>query len=100
PLQFRKLSIVTNERQQNEPPDAKDGRRRAVIEAVEPQVQCGAFPIKRIVGDTIVVRADVFGDGHDAIDCVLLYQAPSSDGWQRVPMRFLNNDRWEAAFQV
>ncbi len=77
-----------------------EGRRRAVIEAVEPQVDCGRFPIKRVVGDEVVVRADVFSDGHDAIACAVLYCPPGSSQWHRVPMRFLNNDRWEAAFTV
>jgi starch synthase (maltosyl-transferring) len=77
-----------------------DGRRRAVIEAVEPQLDYGTFPIKRVVGDEVVVRADVFGDGHDAIACALLVCQPGHDEWLRVPLRFLNNDRWEAAFTV
>ena len=43
-----------------------EGRRRAVIEAVEPQLDCGRFPLKRIVGDEIVVRAE--GVGRDRGD--------------------------------
>jgi starch synthase (maltosyl-transferring) len=77
-----------------------DGRRRAVIEAVEPAVDAGRYPIKRIVGDRVLVQADVFGDGHDAIAAVLLYRQSGASTWQRVPMRALCNDRWEASFSV
>ena len=77
-----------------------DGRRRAVIEGVDPAVDGGRFPIKRIVGDRVLVQADVFGDGHDAIGAALVYRKPGSGTWQRVPMRALHNDRWEAEFTV
>ncbi|HEX4143272.1 MAG TPA: alpha-1,4-glucan--maltose-1-phosphate maltosyltransferase [Pirellulales bacterium] len=77
-----------------------DGRRRAVIEGVEPAIDAGRFPIKRIVGDRVLVQADVFGDGHDAIGAALLYRQPGSTDWQRVPMRALYNDRWEATFTL
>ncbi len=36
----------------------EDGRSRVVIEGVTPEIDGGAFPIKRIVGDTVVVEAD------------------------------------------
>ena len=42
-----------------------DGRGRVVIERVSPQIDCGRFPVKRVVGETVVVEADVFADGHD-----------------------------------
>ena len=38
------------------------------IEGIRPQVDGGRFPIKRIVGDEVVVEADVFADGHEEID--------------------------------
>lgn len=72
-----------------------DGRQRAVIEAIEPAVDGGRFPIKRIVGDRVLIQADVFGDGHDAIQAALVYRKPGGSAWQRVPMRALHNDRWE-----
>ena len=49
-----------------------DGRRRVAIENVKPAVDCGRFPIKRIVGQTVTVTADVFADGHDVVRAALL----------------------------
>ncbi len=36
-----------------------DGQRRVVIERVSPEIDCGRFPIKRVVGEAVVVEADV-----------------------------------------
>ena len=71
-----------------------------MIEAIDPAVDGGRFPIKRIVGDRVLVQADVFGDGHDAIGAALVYRKPGSAAWQRVPMRALHNDRWEATLTL
>jgi hypothetical protein len=45
----------------------EDGRARAVIDRVIPAVDCGRFAVKRVVGDTMLVEADCFTDGHDAL---------------------------------
>lgn len=46
-------------------PTAVDGRCRVVIGNVRPEVDNGRYPIKRTVGETVTVEADVFVDGHD-----------------------------------
>ncbi len=81
------------------PPKA-DGRSRVAIENVEPQVDCGRFPIKRVVGDTVVVKADIFADGHDAVAAALLYRPKDEREWRRTPLRPLVNDRWTGEFAV
>ena len=50
----------------------EEGRVRTVVEAVTPQVDCGRFPVKRVVGDLLTVEADCFADGHDAVVAELL----------------------------
>ena len=77
-----------------------DGRRRAVIEGVAPEVDCGRYPIKRTVGEKVVVEADIFTDGHDALSCVLLYRREPESEWSEVRMRPLVNDRWRGEFVV
>ena len=76
----------------------REGRRRVVIEAVEPEIDGGRFPIKRIAGDYICVEADIFTDGHDAISALLLYREGTSNKWLETPMEFLQNDRWRGYF--
>ncbi|HXM93389.1 MAG TPA: alpha-1,4-glucan--maltose-1-phosphate maltosyltransferase [Candidatus Dormibacteraeota bacterium] len=74
--------------------------RRVVIEGMEPEIDGGRFPIRRTVGELVVVQADIFADGHDVIDAVLLYRAAEESAWQEEPMHALANDRWEGQFRV
>jgi (1->4)-alpha-D-glucan 1-alpha-D-glucosylmutase len=53
--------------------NSNDGRKRVIIKNVKPEIDSGKFPIKRAIGDKVVVEADVFTDGHDALSCALLY---------------------------
>jgi len=78
----------------------KDGRYRVIIEAVKPEVDGGRFAIKRTLGEKVVVEADVFADGHDAISCLLLYRRDGESQWKEAPMDFLVNDRWRGEFSV
>jgi len=78
----------------------KEGRERIVIEGVEPEIDGGRFPIKRIIGDKVVVEADIFADGHDVLSAVVLYRKAGNHRWIEVPMEFLVNDRWRGSFVV
>jgi starch synthase (maltosyl-transferring) len=77
-----------------------DGRQRVVIEGVYPEIDCGQFPIKRVTGQSVVVEADVFADGHDSISCQVLYCSDTERDWRAQSMRLLENGRWRAEFQV
>lgn len=81
-------------------PVKDEGRRRVVIEGVYPEIDGGRFPIKRTVGENVVVRADVFSDGHDVLSVVLRYRFSDDSVWQETPMRPAVNDRWEGRFGV
>ena len=81
------------------------GYKRVVIENVSPEIDCGTYPIKRIINEEIEVTADIFGDGHDKVAATLLYrEARTGRGkerkWQEERMTFLENDRWTAKFQA
>jgi starch synthase (maltosyl-transferring) len=77
-----------------------DGRRRVVIENLNPGIDGGRFPIKRVIGEKVVVTADIFADGHDAISARLLYRSPKDRAWREAPMTFVENDRWCGEFLV
>jgi len=78
----------------------EDGRKRVVITAVTPEVDGGRFPIKRTVGEKVVVEADIFTDGHDALSGLLLYRRDGEPTWSEAPLRFLINDRRRGEFRV
>ncbi len=73
---------------------------RIIIENVTPQLDGGAFYIKRIVGQSIEVKANVFADGHDVVACSVKYKHQSDKKWQEVRMTETSNDEWVACFQV
>jgi starch synthase (maltosyl-transferring) len=75
-------------------------RRRVVIENVKPEIDCGSFPIKRVVGEKVVVEADVFADGHDSVSASVLYKAQGEKDWSTISMTLLENDRWRGEFIV
>jgi starch synthase (maltosyl-transferring) len=77
-----------------------EGRRRVVIEEVQPQVDCGRYPAKRILGDRVTVTAAVFGDGHDHIAGRLLYKHAGEGDWRSTPLVASTNDLWSAEFTV
>jgi starch synthase (maltosyl-transferring) len=72
--------------------------QRIGIEAVQPQVPGGSFAVKRVVGEEVVVSADIIADGHDVLAAELLWAAADEAGWHRTPMHLVVNDRWEARF--
>ena len=71
---------------------------RIAIEDIQPVVPDGAFAVKRVVGESVTVSADIFADGHDVLAAELLWSAADEAGWHRVAMRLVENDRWEASF--
>ena len=73
---------------------------RVVIEGVTPEIDAGRFPVKRVCGEPLVVEADIFADGHDRLAGVLRYSAAGTDVWHEVPLRQLENDRWQAGFSA
>ncbi len=71
-----------------------------VIEHVTPEVDAGRFPAKRALGDTVVVAANVFTEGHDRLAAVLRWRGPGDETSREVRMRACPNDRFEASFVV
>ncbi len=75
---------------------------RVVIENIRPAVDDGRFPIKRVVGERVEVRADIFADGHDVVSAVLRHRHATSVEWTETPMLGVaeGGDEWSAAFDV
>ena len=78
----------------------REGRCRVVIENVTPEIDGGRFAIKRVVGERVVIEADIFVDGHDSLSAALKFRAAENSEWSETPMEFLVNDRWRGEFVV
>jgi len=66
----------------------------AVIEDLQPLIDGGRYPIKRVIGDDLAVEADVFKDGHDVVAAALKWRLLGETRWHETPMAHLDNDRW------
>ncbi len=75
-------------------------RRTIIIERVAPELDGGRYPVKRVVGDTLLVSADIFADGHDLLDAALLLRAVDGTAWTEAPMRLVDNDRWAGSLAL
>jgi starch synthase (maltosyl-transferring) len=76
-----------------------------VIEAVEPELDGGRSAVKRVVGESLAVQADVFKEGHDVLVAVLQWRhlAPAASAdreWNEVAMHPIGNDRFAAEFPL
>jgi len=76
-----------------------DGRIRVVIGNVQPTVDAGAHPAKRVVGEPVVVEADLVADGHDLLRGVVRHR-PEGGRWTEVELALAQEglDRWSACF--
>src|SRR5437762_1051772 len=70
------------------------------IEDVQPELDGGRWPIKRVVGDSIEVFADIFKEGHDLLHARVIYHPLDESDWREQPMRLMEDDRWQGSFTV
>ncbi len=75
-------------------PDEVGTRRSIVIERIQPELDGGRHPVKRVVGDQLLGPADLFADGHDLLGAALLLRPDDEEAWREAPMRPIDNDRW------
>ena len=80
--------------------EVEEGRSRVVITNVKPEIECGRYPVKRTAGEKVIVEADIFADGHDAVSAAVLYRKQGAGPWIESPMELLANDRWRGQFPV
>lgn len=77
-----------------------NGLQRVIIENVKPQIDCGIFPIKRVINDKVEVSADIFCDSHDVLSAEVLFRFQGEKEWHIAAMEHLVNDRWKGEFTV
>ncbi len=64
------------------------------IPEVRPHLGCGRYAIKRVVGETLRVTADLIKEGHDTLAAEVRFR-PRGGEWASAPMTFsYNDDEW------
>src|SRR5690349_9688471 len=86
----------------NRTPEDAQVAARVRISDVTPQLDCGRYAVKRVVGDAVEVRATVVADGHAQVRAELRYRQVGTRRWIRIPMLELADepDRYTASFRA
>ena len=71
---------------------------RIVIDDIRPSAPRG-YPAKAVVGEAVLVSADIYKDGHDVLAAHVQWSARDDGKWTATPMREVGNDRWEAVIE-
>ncbi len=80
--------------------DIKQMPARVCIRGIQPEIDAGRYPIKRVIGERVCIEADVFAEGHDQLAGVLQYRKEGETSWNETVLEPLVNDRWRAEFTV
>jgi starch synthase (maltosyl-transferring) len=71
-----------------------------VIEAVTPVIDCGRYPVKRVMGEPCVVEADIFRDGDHVLRAMIKWRFRREAQFSESPMTHVDNDRWRGEFPL
>ena len=73
-----------------------------IIHNLSPLDEGARYPIKRVIGESLLVEADIYKDGHDLVSARLKWRRLGDSLWHHSPMTPIpyGNDRWrgECAF--
>jgi starch synthase (maltosyl-transferring) len=72
---------------------------RVALSDVQPSVDGGRFPAKRVVGDVVTVSAVVCADGHDELRAQVLHRLGNGP-WSTATMQRTPSGRWEADIEL
>lgn len=75
-------------------------QQRVLIENIQPQLNAGEFPIKRVVNEFVNIKADVLADGHDVLQASIIVDPPNSGKKQEYRLAAEYNDRYYGQFTV
>ena len=76
------------------------GRKRVIIENIQPVVDGGRHVARRALGERVDVTATIIADGHDHLRARVLYKHESESSWSETEMNAGWNDDWWSAFYV
>ncbi len=68
---------------------------RIQILNVQPEVDCGRFPVKACLGDTVHIGATIFRDGYDKLCAIVRFRPSGARRWREVALEATGNDRFE-----
>lgn len=79
-------------------PKLQSGRNRVLISNINPLIDLGAYPVKRIVNEDFEVSVTLVADGHDIIHGGLNIRKNGQKKWNFTPLEATGNDQYKATF--
>jgi starch synthase (maltosyl-transferring) len=75
---------------------------RIAVTAISPTVSCGQYPARAVTGESVVVSATVFREGHDAVAADVVVKSPDGRKQPFLPMTpgAPGTDRWHADLHI
>jgi starch synthase (maltosyl-transferring) len=67
---------------------------------VWPKLEDGPYPVKRTVGQTVDVWADIFRDGHERLTAVVRHRRPGERTADEIPMQQHISGRWTTSLYL
>ena len=67
---------------------------------IEPSVDGGKFPVKRLQGELLHVKATIFRDGSDVLGAAVRYHHEVEREYHHQPLKHLGNDLWQGSFHL
>lgn len=67
---------------------------------IQPSVDGGKYVVKRLLGETVKVRATIFRDGTDIIGAAIRYHHEATREYKHATLKHRGNDLWEGHFIV
>jgi starch synthase (maltosyl-transferring) len=68
-----------------------------VISEIAPQIDGGRYPVKRVVGESLTISADLFKHGHDVVVARLESRLVGSSQLTLAPLLHEENDLWSGS---
>lgn len=75
------------------------GQARVNIENIYPNIDGGRYLIKRVVGESVEVTADIFSDGQDLAKSEIIFRKKGEYKWQISPMHAVWEDHSKGIFK-
>jgi starch synthase (maltosyl-transferring) len=73
-------------------------KSHVIIERINLDIDGGRYRAKAVVGDGVLVSADILRDGPSLLLAVIRYKGPRDARWSESPMQPVGNDRFSGEF--
>src|SRR5947208_195022 len=75
-------------------------QKRICFTQINPHVDEGRYPAKRLLGDELIVQATIFRDGTDFLRAAVGYRHESEMEFKQTALQPLGNDAWQGSFPL